>query len=571
MNSLRALIIEKSELEADQLLQELEQGGFRVTCARIDTSTGMSAELAARTWDIVYFDFNLTQFNVFEAITLLRETGLDIPLIVVSGTSSENLAVTAMKAGANDYILKDQMKRLVPATRRELEEAKGRRERREADATIRRLAYVDPVTTLPNRARFLELVAKAVEVAKREEDSLALVVMDLERFKEVNDTLGHVRGDELLNLVGIRLKGVLFDRDVVARLGGDEFGILLPHLVATSDLPEIIQKIQASLLEPFLIDDIPIVVEAAIGMATMPQHADDSITLLRLADIAMYRAQQRSSGYAVYEPTFNLYSSERLGLMAELQEAIKSNQLVLQYQPKLELKTHSIVGVEALVRWRHPRRGMLAPGQFVADAERTGLIGPLTRWVMTEALRFCESERSRGNRFRMSVNLSARSLLDSQLVKMIDEVFKASRSAPDRLMLEITESAIILDPKRAEEIFDVLSRIGVGLSIDDFGTGYSSLAGIQRFPIDEVKIDKSFITGVLRNPRERKIVGSLIMLCHDLGLRVVAEGVETKAEYDTLEDLGSDTLQGHYISKPLWSDQVGSWIDASPWTCETSV
>ena len=559
---LRALIVEDSEDDTLLLVKQLRQGGFVLEYARVETADDMREHLEHGTWDIVFSDFTMPHFSAFEALALLHASGLDLPFIIVSGTIGEDRAVAAMKAGAHDYILKDSTKRLLPAVERELRDAEVRRERRRAEEHVQRLAYSDPLTGLPNRVRFRELVQEAVLAAPC---PIALLLMDLDRFKDVNDTLGHNRGDGLLQQVGVRLRDALFAPDVVARLGGDEFGILLPRLAANDDVRHVIKKLQDSLEAPFMIDGIPIAVEASIGVAIMSEHADNADTLLQQADIAMYHAKQMASGYAVYTPEYNRHNPERLGLMAELRDAIEHDQLLLHFQPKVDLATGRIVGTEALVRWQHPRHGLLAPDKFIAAAEQTGLIGPLTRWVLIDALRHCQAASREGIRLRVSVNLSARSLHDPHLPETIEDVLKTTGAEPHQLTLEITESAIVLDPKRAKGVLARLSSMGAWLSIDDFGTGYTSLASIKRLPVNEIKIDKSFIIGMLADKKDAMIVRSVIDLGHNLGLTVVAEGVETQAMFDTLTTLGCDQAQGYFISKPQACELLKSWFPASPW------
>lgn len=560
MKPLRALIVEDSEDDAELLVNELKHADYKVTHARVDTAMAMKNELDTRTWDVIFSDFTMPQFDAFDALAILHHTTLDIPFIIVSGTIGEDRAVNVMKAGAHDYVLKGNLKRLVPATQRELRDAEVRQERRQAEEIIYSFAYTDQVTQLPNRARFHELVRETVSEAQNGKWPIALLLMDLDRFKDVNDTLGHDSGDILLKEVGKRLSDALFDADIVARLGGDEFGVLLTHLASIVDLHGVIKKVQSAFALPFMIDGVPIEVEVSIGVATMPEHADNADKLLQLADIAMYRAKQMASGYAIYEPRYNLHSMERLGLMSELRDAIEQNQLLLHYQPKLDTKTNLIVGLEALVRWQHPRLGLLYPDKFIGIAEPTGLITPLTRWVLREALNYCHDEALKGFRLRMSVNLSARSLHDPQLLKMIDDSLKVTGTDPSQLMLEITESAIFLDPVRAEEAIVAISQMGAGLSIDDFGTGFTSLASIKSLPIDEIKIDRSFITDMLINKKDAMIIRSIIELGHNLGIKVVAEGVETKEILDALIILGCDEIQGYYISKPLASVPLGIWL-----------
>ena len=562
---LRALVVEDSEDDTELLLHVLRRGGYAPEHVRVDTPETMKKELSGGPWDIVFADFAMPHFNAFNALALLHQTGLDIPFIIVSGTIGEDRAVLAMKAGAHDYILKGSLKRLVPAVERELREANMRRERRQAEETIHRLAYTDPVTGLPNRIRFREQVGEAVAAGQREHRPVALLLMDLERFKDVNDTLGHTRGDSLLHQVGMRLRGALFAPDTVARLGGDEFGILLPRLAAVDDVGQVIQKLQGFLDAPFMIDGIPIAVEASIGVATVPEHATDADTLLQRAEIAMYRAKQMAAGFAIYAPKHDPHSPEQLRLMAELRDAIEHNQLLLHFQPKVEIATGHIVGAEALVRWQHPRLGLLMPDKFITAAEHTGLIAPLTRWVLTDALKYCQDAHREGIRLRVSVNLSARSLHDPRLPEVVRTALKVTGAEPQQLMLEITESAIVLDPASALETLAALSRIGVSLSIDDFGSGYTSLASIKRLPVDEIKIDKSFVTDMLTDKQDALIVRAVIDLAHNFGLRVAAEGVETKGTYDALAALGCDEAQGYFISKPQSREPLKSWFSTSPW------
>ena len=339
---LRVLIVEDSENDAELLLLELRRGGYAPEYERVETPEGLDAALARQSWDLIISDYSMPCFNGVQALKLIQEKGGDIPFIIVSGSIGEDVAVAAMKSGAHDYLMKGNLARLLPAIARELREASMRRERRQVEEVIHHIAYTDPVTGLPNRIRFHELVQEAVVAAQREQRPIALLLLDLDHFKDVNDTLGHDRGDSLLRQVGLRLRRALFEQDVVARIGGDEFGILLPRLATSDDVQHVIKNLHACLELPFTIDGIPIDVETSIGVATMPAHADNTDTLLQRADIAMYHAKQMASDYAVYAPEFDPYSPERLGLMAELRDAIQQNQLVLHFQPKLALKSGRI-------------------------------------------------------------------------------------------------------------------------------------------------------------------------------------------------------------------------------------
>lgn len=562
---LRALVIEDSEDDTELLLLELQRGGYAPDHARVETPEAMGNELKERTWDIVFSDFSMPHFNAFDALSLLRSTNIDIPFIIVSGTIGEDRAVTAMKSGAHDYILKGNLKRLIPAVERELREARVRKERREAEETIHRLAYQDPVTGLPNRTRFRDFVEEAVAKSAQNSHSVGLLLMNLDRFREVNDTLGHGLGDQLLQQVGLRLRSALFAPDVVARLGGDEFGILLPRLAAADNVELVIKKLQDFLQAPFMIGGVPIAVEASIGVAMIPEHASDADTLMQRADIAMYRAKQMASGYALYTQEYDSHSPERLGLMAELRNAIGRDQLLLHFQPKVAIKTGQVIGSEALVRWQHPRHGLLMPDHFIATAERTGLMEPLTNWVLADALNHCMAARREGIQLRVSVNLSARSLHSPRLTEIVECALKAAGADPANLTLEITESAIMLDPAGAANTLAMLRDMGIRLSIDDFGTGYTSLASIKRLPVDEIKIDKSFVFGMLNDQRDAMVVRSIIELGHNLGHTVVAEGVENQEMYDFLASMGCDEAQGYFISRPQACEPLKDWFAVSSW------
>jgi diguanylate cyclase (GGDEF)-like protein len=558
---LNALIVEDSENDTQLLVRELHRGGYEPLFARVDTPEAMSSKLARQSWDIVFADFTMPRFGAFDALALLHKTGLDLPFIIVSGTIGEDRAVMAMKAGAHDYILKGNLKRLVPVVERELRESRARHERRRAEDTIRRLAYFDPLTDLPNRFHFREQAQHAVETARKENRPVALLLMDLDRFKEVNDTLGHRYGDHLLQQVGMRLRSALFEPDVVGRLGGDEFGILLPRLSAADDVNLVIRKLLGVLEAPFMIEEVPIAVETSIGVALAPEHTSDADGLLQRADVAMYLAKQTGSSYAIYSREHDPHSPRRLALLAELRQAIETEQLFLHYQPQVCLKTGGVIGAEALLRWRHPKNGVIPPAEFIGIAENTGLIKPLTHWVLVTALRQCTTMDGHlaGKALRMAVNLSVRSLHDPHLPGQVADLLEGAGIAPGSLELEITESAIMVDPLRAMETLKALNRMGVFLSIDDFGTGFSSLGYIQKLPVTEIKIDKSFVIDMEANESNAMIVRSIIELGHNLGLKVVAEGVENQTVLQRLTALGCDYAQGYYIGRPSTVEQFKAW------------
>jgi diguanylate cyclase (GGDEF)-like protein len=421
-------------------------------------------------------------------------------------------------------------------------------------------ALHDSLTGLPNRTLFHDRVRQALVSARRDHRPAAVMIMDLDRFKEVNDTLGHASGDELLKQVGVRLSESLRENDTVARLGGDEFGVLLPKVFDAETAVAVARKLRTTLEEPFTIHGLALQIEASIGIALYPDHGGDVQSLLQRADVAMYVAKEHPAGCEVYTRERDDYSPDRLTLLTGLRRAIDRGELLLHYQPKADLRTGEILGVEALVRWRHPERGMIPPDEFIPAAQKTGVIGPLTMFVLDEALRQCRTWCLQGLELCVAVNLSTRNLLDLHLPEAVAELLARWEVPAGLLELEITESTILADPVRAMQILSRLDEMGVRLSIDDFGTGYSSLAYLKRLPVDELKIDKSFILGMDESENDEVIVRSTIDLGRNLGLRVVAEGVESAQAWSRLAQLGCNVAQGYFLSRPLPAEQLTQWL-----------
>ena len=562
---LRVLIIEDSEDDAAMLIRELRSGGYDPTFKRVETDQAMTASLDQQGWDVIIADYTMPEFSGQAALALVRKKGLDLPFIMVSGTVGEEVAVDMMRAGAHDYVMKRNLARLSPAIERELREVTVRRERERTDNLIQHIAFHDPLTDLPNRNLLFDRLLDAIRRDDGKGHPMALLLMDLDRFKEVNNTLGHDCGDRLLQEVGRRLKAALFERDMVARLGGDEFAVWLPKIADSKHIEWVIQKILESLTPPFMLENIPIVVEASIGVALYPDHGSDAETLFRRADVAMYQAKKSGIGHAVYSRDQDQYNPVRLALMGELRHAIEHDEMLLYYQPTIRLKDRMVTGVEALVRWKHPNRGMIPPDQFIGPAEQTGLIYPLTHWVLQTAMRQCGVWWRAGVKMPVSINLSARNLSDAKLPGQVADLLRATGVSPDWMTFEITESAIMADPAHALEILTTIHETGVRLSIDDFGTGYSSLSYLRKLPVDRLKVDKSFVIHMTENEGDAKIVRSTIDLAHNLGLEVVAEGVETQEVLDRLTEMGCDAAQGYYMSKPLPANELTHWLKHSPW------
>jgi diguanylate cyclase (GGDEF)-like protein len=448
--------------------------------------------------------------------------------------------------------------RIVAGASRRLRQQAHELERHAAAAEYQ--ALHDPLTELPNRALFTERIQYALYDAHDEGREVGVMLMDLDRFKEINDTLGHHCGDLLLQELGVRLKSALRETDTVARLGGDEFGVLLPAMPDRRVVNEVVERIRSAVEEPFNLQGLPLAIETSIGVSIYPEHGEDVDTLMQRADVAMYVAKSANSLFEIYDETRDQYDPSRLTLVGELRRAIDEHELVVYYQPKAILGNGDVDGVEALVRWQHPERGLLSPDQFIPLAEHTGLIGPLTAYVLDQALERCRGWRDEGINLSVAVNLAMRNMLDIAFPDRVAELLEKWRLSPTTLELEITENTIMADPFRAMTVLGRLHDMGVKLSIDDFGTGYSSLAYLKRLPVDAVKIDKSFVLGMAADGNDGAIVRSTIDLARNLGLHVVAEGVETGEIWTELRDLGCDLAQGFLISRPIPGDELTDWL-----------
>jgi diguanylate cyclase len=421
-------------------------------------------------------------------------------------------------------------------------------------------ALHDGLTGLPNRTLLRDRIGQAIRQADRELGPMALALLDLDRFKEVNDTLGHHYGDQLLIQVGQRLQATLRAVDTVARLGGDEFAVLLPRIETAEGAVQVARKLQAALHEPFLVEGLSLDVEASIGLALYPDHGNDPEELLQHADIAMYVAKDTHAGFVLFDPTLDQHSPRKLVLLGELRRVIDQHQLLLHYQPKIHAHSGQVLGVEALVRWQHPDHGLIPPAEFIPLAEHTGLIGPLTHYVLDQALRQCHQWRQDGHELAVAVNVSARRLLDLAFPDEVAGLLAHWRVPARLLVVEITESTIMADPTHALEILGRLDRMGVQVAIDDFGTGYSSMAYLKSLPVHELKVDRSFVAQMTSNSRDAVIVRSTVDLGRNLGLRVVAEGVEDQTTWQELDAVGCDAIQGYYISRPVPPEDLITWL-----------
>jgi diguanylate cyclase (GGDEF)-like protein/PAS domain S-box-containing protein len=441
-------------------------------------------------------------------------------------------------------------------------------DRRRTEAALEHQALHDALTGLPNRTLLRDRLKQAIQAGHRSREPFAVCLLDLDRFKEINDTFGHQWGDLVLQEVACRLRQVLRESDTTARLGGDEFAVLLAATDGAGACATV-EKLLAVFQDPIEVEAHSFDVAPSVGIALYPEHGEDVDALIRHADVAMYVAKQDNRGYAVYSADEDQNSPLRLALAGELRQAIEQGQLVLHYQPKIHLKTGHIDGVEALVRWKHPKRGLIPPDQFIPLAEHTGLIKSLTAWVLNQALQQWREWQDHGLNLCVAVNLSARNLHDSQLAATITEMLETYDMPPDRLTLELTESAVMADAAHAIDVLSRLSETGVKIAVDDFGTGHSSLAYLKRLPLDLVKIDRSFVTDLATSDDDSFIVRSVVDLAHSLRLEVVAEGVEDKQSLRLLDMMGCDLAQGFYVSRPVAPADLTDWIAQSSFQIAT--
>jgi len=418
----------------------------------------------------------------------------------------------------------------------------------------------DALTGLPNRVRFAECVDQAIRSARRRKERIAVLMLDLDRFKEVNDSLGHQAGDALLQEVAQRIRRALRDSDAVARLGGDEFGVLLTQVTTEADIVTVIDRITRAHQEPIVVQEMSLAVEASIGVALYPEHGENVERLSQHADVAMYAAKLENRPYVFYDPVEHRRDPPQHTLMAELHRAIANRELELFYQPIAILASGQVDAVEALLRWKHPTRGWIYPDSFIHIARETEVIKPLTLFVLEEALLQAQAWKAEGVELTVAVNVATRNLLDVEFPSQVARLLERSQAAASSLRLEVTESTIFANPFRTKLIVDELAALGVGLSIDDFGTGYSSLASLTRLPLCELKIDRSFVMRMLQAPEDATIVRSIIDLSRNLGVAVVAEGVETAATWERLKALGCTAAQGHHLSRPVPAAELSQWL-----------
>ena len=567
-NQAELAVIQGARLErADTLMRNVVENSFDgILTIRADGGIEMANDAACRTFGYSREELVDQPFQML--FSELKDQSGDLSDLFQLGRGHRE-AVAIKKSGDGFPIELAISDMRVGGSRMFIAIVRDITERRAQQQQLEHQALHDALTGLPNRVLLMDRLDHALDVARRRAEPLGLLLLDLDRFKEINDTLGHQVGDLLLRDVAQRLVAPLRRSDTIARLGGDEFAVLLPAVTDLTRARQVSERILSLLEDPFQVGQLSLEVRVSVGIAMFPEHAEDQSRLLQCADVAMYTAKSNRTGIELYDSERDHNTVRHLTISGELRQAIENGQLSFHFQPKLHLPTREVTQVEALARWHHPRHGFIPPEEFIVHAERTGLIEPLFLWEFNTALGQLAEWHAQGYMVGMAINLSPGNLHKKSLVGMLESLLDRWQVDPRYLTLEITESAIMVDPQAALEILRRLDQIGLRLSIDDFGTGYSSLAGLRQLPVDELKIDKSFVMDMTNNENDAVIVRSTIDLAHNLGLQVVAEGVEREEHVALLTGLGCDVGQGFFISKPLAADEITKWFETAPYPIGT--
>ncbi len=561
------LLVEDNRIDAQlirRLLRRVSTSYYRITHVRTLNDAVLSADELAP--DVILADLNLPDSRGTDTVASLQTAYPDIPLIIVSAWEDEAVSLRSVKAGAQDYLVKGHIDgaNLHRVIRYAIE-------RKRTELELVRLAQFDQLTGLPNRTLLRERVNHALARAMRSGTGVATLILDMDRFKEINDMLGHEVGDKLLIKAAKRIRANVRDQDTVARLGGDEFAVILEGVSEAKEVLPVIERIVDSLREVTTVDGHEVNTSTSIGIAMYPENGNNLSELLRAADLAMYQA--KSSGRACYQFFADAMQEEaqsRRALEWALRHAVEANEFQLVYQPQVCLRTGGVIGVEALIRWMHPTRGLLTPYHFIGALEEFGLINEVGEWVLQTA---CEQMRQWHaldlHPMRISVNVSAQQFEDPLLIDKVRSALAATELSPDFLELELTESCLMSDPAQAGALLREIRDVGVRIAIDDFGTGYSSLTYLNEFPLNALKIDKSFVQSVESNDRGGPISKMIIGLGQNLGLEVIAEGVETAGQLAYMQEHGCDVAQGYLYAHPESPEDLTPWLMANQRTSGT--
>lgn len=563
---LEILLIEDNAGDARlvrEILEEREDSHF--VLKHVQKLNFALEQLEENKFDVIFLDLSLPDGQGVEMISRLQERSPATPIILLTGLDDEELALEAVKNGAQDYLVKDDVNAnlLVRSMTYAIERQRLLVEMEKARQLERYLAYHDGLTHLPNRQLFYDRLEQAAVHAKRSDTLVGVLFLDLDDFKRMNETHGHSTGDALLQAVAERLKSGLRESDTIARIGGDEFTVLLSNITKVEDAVKVAQKLIEEFTEPFRIGDKKFFVTVSVGISFYPFDGTETETLIKMADIAMYRVKgQGKNNYQLYDLSMDAKAFEHIALENSLRRALERDELVIYYQPQASLSNGEITGLEALIRWEHPEFGLVLPSKFIPIAEDSGLIVPLGEWVIREACRQNKAWQDAGLQpVPVAVNLSARQFFEKRLPETISEALSETGLSAKYLTLEITESSTMHDVDYTTATLNRLKEMGIKIAMDDFGTGYSSLSYLKRFPLDMLKIDRTFVKGIPNDREDAVIISAIVALAHNLELMVIAEGVETEDQLMFLRSLKCDEMQGFYLGRPVPAKEVIKFLE----------